>query len=95
VRTLGAEVADDAPAVAREVRNTVLYYRDHLNGAELSGTAVRLAHLAQADAMPALEEALGHVPDLLDPSWRLHGVQAGGLNPALAGAAAALVGSAA
>lgn len=87
-RTLGGESASAPESVAREVANTVLYYRERLGGAGLTGAWVRSAILAPEAAVSLLADPLGLSPRLLDP-WPLLGAGEGGAAAqAVAGAAA-------
>jgi hypothetical protein len=90
VRTIvGAPAA--APAeVAREVANTVLYYRERLGGPGLAGGFVRSAWLPVEEAVGLLEGPLGARPTVLDGFSGLRGAEGGGVAPqVLAGAVAA------
>jgi hypothetical protein len=69
VRTLTGEPAALPEQVAREVANTVLYYRDRLGGLGLTEAALRSAALAPERAAAVLEEPLGMAPVLVEP-WR-------------------------
>jgi hypothetical protein len=90
VRTLTGEPAAQPDQVAREVANTVLYYRDRLGGPGLAEAAVRSAALPHERAAAILEEPLGMAPVPVEP-WRSLslGVPAP-MSQALAGAAASL-----
>lgn len=92
VRTLTGEAAVEPQQVAREVANTVLYYRERLGGAGLAEAALRSAALPPERAAALLEEPLGVTPVLVEP-WRTlsTGVPVA-MSQALAGAAAALAG---
>jgi hypothetical protein len=91
VRTLIGEPAARPQEVAREVANTVLYYRDRLGGPGLAEAAVRSAALPPDRAAEILAEPLGMRPVVVEP-WR---ALAQGVPPAmaqvLAGAAASLM----
>jgi hypothetical protein len=90
VRTLTGEPASRPEEVAREVANTVLYYRDRLAGPGLGEAAVRSAALPPDRAAAVLSEPLGMTPVMVQP-WRELAL---GVPPAiaqmLAGAAASL-----
>jgi hypothetical protein len=90
VRTLTGEPAARPQEVAREVANTVLYYRDRLGGPGLAEAALRSAALPPERAAEILAEPLGMAPVLVEP-WRALAL---GVPPAmaqvLAGAAASL-----
>ena len=90
VRTLTGEPAARPEEVAREVANTVLYYRDRLGGPGLAEAALRSAALPPERAAAVLEEPLGLTPVLVEP-WRplSQGVPPA-ISQALAGAAASL-----
>ena len=95
VRTLVGEAIASGDQVAREASNTLLYYRERLGGGSLAGVSVRLAGASPEPALAALAEALGSVPERIDP-WR--GEAAAASLPdaaALAGAAACVLGRAA
>lgn len=87
LRTLTGEFASASEAVAREVANTVLYYRERLGGTGLAGAWVRSAILPPEAAVSLLAEPLGLAPRVLDP-WPLLGAGEGGqAAQAVAGAA--------
>jgi Tfp pilus assembly PilM family ATPase len=94
VRTLTGVSAANAGHVAREVAQTVLYYRERLGGAGLAEAIVRSAAIPVAEAAEALEEPLGVRPTALDPWGSLLSADRAAAQ-ALAGAAAAVVGKAA
>lgn len=95
VRTLAGPGVATAENVARETAQTVLYYRDRLQGTGLVGAAVRATSLPPAEAAAVLAEPLGVSPEPLD-AWGPLGVPAdGAAGQALAGAAASLLGRAA
>ena len=91
VRTLAGEAAAQPDEVAREVANTVLYYRERLGGAGLEQAVVRSAVLPPADAAVLLAEPLGRIPEPFDTS-RLPTAEMGPLAQVLAGATASLSG---
>jgi type IV pilus assembly protein PilM len=91
VRTLTGPPAEDPREVARELSNTLLYYRERLEGDRLEQAVLRSAALPAGEAVAILEESLGIRPVLVEP-WRgLKAPEAGGVTQALAGAAACLV----
>jgi hypothetical protein len=95
VRTLAGPGVAAPENVARETAQTVLYYRDRLQGAGLVAAAVRATGLPPADVAAVLAEPLGVRPEPLD-AWGPLGVPADGIAAnALAGAAASLLGGAA
>lgn len=65
VRTLSGALAADA--VAREVANTILYYREKLGGAGLAGAAIRSAHVPAEEAVVLLRDPIGFPPQVIDP----------------------------
>lgn len=89
VRTIGGVSASTPVEVAREVANTVLYYRDRLAGPGLAAAVLRSAWMPAAEAAALLEGPLGMQPALLDGLSGLRGADPGGV-PAqvLAGAVA-------
>jgi hypothetical protein len=90
VRTLpGTSVSPGE--VAREVTNTILYYKERLGGTGLVGGSVRTVVVRPEEAVTTLGEAMGITPVLLDP-WPLLGSSGpgGGASQLLAGAAACL-----
>jgi hypothetical protein len=90
VRTLPGAAVSPAE-VAREVTNTVLYYKERLGGAGLAGGFVRTVVVPAEEALSTLSEPMGVAPVLLDP-WPLLGSAGpgGGASQLLAGAAACL-----
>jgi hypothetical protein len=95
VRTLAGPGASDPESVAREAAQTVLYYRDRLQGAGLPNVQVRAAAQMAGDAASVLAEPLGMAPQLVDPLAPLGAATPGVPAQALAGAAASLLGRAA
>lgn len=94
-RTLAGELAAQPAEVAREVANTILYYRERLGGQGLARAMLRSAALAPAEAAELLREPLGLAAEAIDP-WRvLRGAPEGVSVHALAGAASALLAGAA
>ena len=93
VRTLAGEQAAQPDEVAREVANTVIYYRERLGGGGLDQAVVRSAVLPPADAAVLLAEPIGRIPEPLDPGRVLGAPEMGPLAQVLAGATACLVGS--
>jgi hypothetical protein len=91
VRTLAGEAAAQPDEVAREVANTVLYYRERLGGTGLDQAVVRSAVLPPADAAVLLAEPLGRIPEPFD-TGRLPTAEMGPLAQVLAGATASLAG---
>lgn len=90
VRTIVGAPASAPAEVAREVANTVLYYRGRLGGAGLASAVVRSAWLPVGEAAGLLEGPLGLRPDPLDGFAGLRGAEAGGVaSQVLAGAVAA------
>jgi hypothetical protein len=95
VRTLSGAGVATPENVAREAAQTLLYYRDRLQGPGLAAASVRATVLPAAEAAACLAEPLGVVPEPLDP-WGPLGASVDGLSgQALAGAAASLLGRAA
>lgn len=92
VRTLTGEAAMQPSEVVREVANTVLYYRERLEGRGLSQALVRSAALPPQRAAALLAEPLGMAPQVLEPLGPIAGLGMGATSQALAGAAACLVG---
>jgi hypothetical protein len=92
VRTLAGPGASDPDSVAREAAQTVLYYRDRLQGSGLASAQVRAAAQTAGDAAAVLAEALGLDPQLVDPLAPLGSAAPGVPAQALAGAAASLLG---
>jgi type IV pilus assembly protein PilM len=94
-RTLLGELAAQPVEVAREVASTVLYYRDRLGGPGLQRAFLRSTPLPPAQTAELLQDALGCVPEPVDPWRALRGAPAGVESMAFAGAAAAVLGRAA
>lgn len=95
VRTLAGPGVATPENVAREAAQTVLYYRDRLQGMGLAAASLRATSLPAAEAVACLAEPLGVTPEPLDP-WGALGAAAQGVSgQALAGAAATLLGRAA
>jgi type IV pilus assembly protein PilM len=93
VRTLTSEAVSSADEVAREVGNTVLYYRERLGGPGLAEVVLRSAAVAPAEAAALLGSALEMAPEVVDPAaWLGPGIPMAGAQ-AIAGAAASLAGS--
>jgi type IV pilus assembly protein PilM len=89
VRTITGPPASSPADVAREVANTVLYYRDRLGGTALAATVLRSAWLPPAEAVALLAGPLGAPPSILDGLSGLRGGEgagSGGAAQALAGA---------
>jgi hypothetical protein len=95
VRTLAGPGASEPESVAREAAQTVLYYRDRLEGPGLASAWVRAGARTSAEAIDVLAEPLGLAPRLVDPLAPLGASTPGVPAQALAGAAASLVGRAA
>ena len=93
VRTLVGEAAASPDEVAREVGNTLLYYRERLGGTALAQAVVRSAAVPPEQALCLLEGPLEMKPELLDPWPSVRGGDMGRAGQALAGAAACVVGS--
>jgi hypothetical protein len=93
VRTLAGEAAAQPDEVAREVGNTVLYYRERLGGHGLDQAVLRSAIMPPADAAVLLAEPIGRIPEPLDPGKALSAPEMGPLAQVLAGATATLVGT--
>jgi len=92
VRTLTSEAASSADDIAREVGNTVLYYRERLAGPGLADVVVRSAAIPPSEAVDLLGKALEQSPEVVDPGeWIGPGIPAAA-SQAIAGAAAALAG---
>jgi hypothetical protein len=92
VRTLTGDPAAQPQQVAREVSNTVLYYRERLGGPGLAGATLRSAALPPEQAAALLAGPLEARPELVEP-WRGLAVNLPpALSQALAGAAASLTG---
>jgi hypothetical protein len=93
VRTLSGPATTSPAEVAREVTNTILYYRERLGGAGLAGGFVRTVAVPPAEAVDALREPMGLEPEVLDP-WKLLGAAGpGGSASQLLAAAAACLGA--
>jgi hypothetical protein len=90
VRTLTGEAAVEPQQVAREVANTVLYYRERLGGPGLSEALLRSGALSHEGAAALLEEPLGLVPAAAEPWRSLTAGMPAPMSQALAGAAAVL-----
>lgn len=93
VRTLAGETAASPDEVAREVGNTILYYRERLGGSVLAQAVVRSASLPADEAIRRLEGPLGIMPEILEPWPALRAGDVNRVGQSLAGAAACLVGS--
>jgi hypothetical protein len=93
VRTLTSEAASSPDDVAREVVNTVLYYRERLGGAGLAEVVVRSAVMPPAEAVAVLAEPLELTPEVVDPGEWLGAGTPVAVSQAIAGAAASLAGS--
>jgi hypothetical protein len=88
LRTLTGDFAAAPDPVIREVANTVLYYRERLEGPGLETAVVRSAALPPEEAVALLHEPLGLKPEILDPWVPFGGSDFGPAAQALAGAAA-------
>jgi Tfp pilus assembly PilM family ATPase len=93
VRTLVGEAAASPDEVAREVGNTLLYYRERLGGTALAQAVVRSAMLPADEVLSLLEGPLGMKPELLEPWPAVRAGEMGRVGQTLAGAAACVVGS--
>jgi hypothetical protein len=93
VRTLTGEAAASSDEVAREVGNTLLYYRERLGGTALAAAVVRSALLPAEEALSVLAGPLEMKVEILEPWPALRTGDMGRAGQALAGAAACLVGS--
>ncbi|HEY2944651.1 MAG TPA: hypothetical protein VGN09_19610, partial [Vicinamibacteria bacterium] len=93
VRTLVGEAAASPDEVAREVGNTLLYYRERLGGTALAQVVVRSALLPAEQALSLLEGPLEMTPEVLEPWRAVRAADMGRAGQALAGAAACVVGS--
>jgi Tfp pilus assembly PilM family ATPase len=93
VRTLVGEAAASPDEVAREVGNTLLYYRERLGGTALAQAVVRSALLPADQALSLLEGPLEMKPELLEPWPAVRAGDMGRAGQTLAGAAACVVGS--
>jgi hypothetical protein len=93
-RSIAGPPAAVPAEVAREVANTVLYYRERLGGPGLSATVLRSAWLPAAEAAALLAGPLGAEPSILDGLAGLRGAEPGGVaSQVLAGAVASARGS--
>jgi hypothetical protein len=88
LRTLTGDFAAAPDPVIREVANTVLYYRERLEGPGLQTAVVRSAALPPEEAATLLQEPLGMKAAIFEPWARLGGSDSGPEAQALAGAAA-------
>ena len=95
VRTLAGPGAANAENVAREASQTVLYYRDRLQGTGLAGATLRVTARPPDEAVALLAEPLGLSAEVLDPWGPLAAAAQGAVGQALAGAASSLLRSAA
>jgi Tfp pilus assembly PilM family ATPase len=93
VRTLVGEAAASSDEVAREVGNTLLYYRERLGGTALAQAVVRSAMLPADEVLSLLEGPLGMKPELVEPWPAVRAGDMGRAGQTLAGAAACVVGS--
>jgi Tfp pilus assembly PilM family ATPase len=93
VRTLAGEAASSEDEVAREVANTLIYYRERLGGTALVQAMVRSALLPAERALRLLEGPLELKPELLEPWPALRSGDMGQVGQTLAGAAACMAGS--
>lgn len=93
VRTLAGDAASSPDDVAREVGNTLIYYRERLGGTALAQVVVRSALLPAEEALRLLEGPLEMKPEVLEPWPALRAGDMGRVGQALAGAAACVVGS--
>ena len=93
IRTLAGDLG--AEAVLREAANTVLYYRERLDGQGLLGASVRSALLPPEEAATLLREPLGLLPDVVDPWAALGGGDLSLGAQAMAGALSCLLRTAA
>jgi type IV pilus assembly protein PilM len=92
VRTLTSEAASSPDDIAREVGNTVLYYRERLGGAGLAEAVVRSAAIAPSEAVALLAGPIDLTPEVVDPgNWLGPGTPVA-MAQAIAGAAASLAG---
>jgi type IV pilus assembly protein PilM len=94
IRTLTGADAASAANVLRETSQTVVYYRERLGGVGFAEAVVRSAAIPAAEAVQLLEEPLGRRPEVLD-SWGASLAGDPAAAQALAGAAAAVLGTAA
>lgn len=90
VRTLCGEQAGQPEQVAREVANTVLYYRDRLGGPGLTEAALRSAALPPERAAAVLERPLEMPPVMVEPWPTMAAGLPAAMSQALAGATASL-----
>ncbi|MET0551571.1 MAG: hypothetical protein ABW221_00940 [Vicinamibacteria bacterium] len=90
IRTITGPPASSPTDVAREVANTVLYYRDRLGGDALAATVIRSAWLPPAEAVALLEGPLGAPPSVLDCLAGLRGGEGAGSGTAAQSLAGAL-----
>ncbi len=72
IRTLSGAAVATPESVAREVAQTVTYYRERLGGAGLAQVVLRTAALPGEEASSVLEGALGQRPEIFDPWGRLN-----------------------
>jgi hypothetical protein len=93
IRTLAGDLGTEA--VLREAANTVLYYRERLDGQGLLGASVRSALLPPEEAAALLREPLGFLPDVVDPWAALGGGDRSLGAQAMAGALSCLLRTAA
>jgi Tfp pilus assembly PilM family ATPase len=93
VRTLVGEAAASPDEVAREVGNTLIYYRERLGGTALAQAVVRSALLPADQALSLLEGPLEMKPELLEPWPAGRAGDMGRAGQTLAGAAASVVAS--
>ncbi len=93
IRTLAGDLGTEA--VLREAANTVLYYRERLEGQGLLGASVRSALLPPEEAAALLREPLGFLPDVVDPWAALGGGDRSLAAQAMAGALSCLLRTAA
>ncbi len=89
-RTLTGSAASEPAQVLREVENTVVYYRERLDGSSLASVLVRSAAVPPADVVRLLGSATGAPVEVLESATP--GGGAGALGQELAGAAASLLG---
>jgi len=94
IRTLTGADAASPGNVLRETSQTAVYYRERLGGAGFAEAIVRSAAIPPAEAAQLLEEPLGRRPEVLDAWGAYMGVDPS-VAQALAGAAAAVSGTAA
>ena len=93
-RTIVGTPAATPAEVSREVANTVLYYRERLNGPGLAATVLRSAWMPASEAAALLAGPLGEPPSILDGLAGLRGAEPGGVaSQVLAGAVASARGS--